>query len=464
MGLLMAALGACAAAQDKEQQGVAPAPAFGQTAPVLNPENPPLSGLDEPGLELKTASRSFISPAVVVSETADSNENNQLGASAVRPVEHLIGALDLQKFWPKSDLLLEYLGGGAFQTDPTYDVKQLQALGFEGITRWRTGRLEVRDAVNYIPDGSFDTGSGGGLPGLGIALGGMGTGEAGGGLPGTLRLNDASGEAVGQIPRLSNTAIASAVQAITPRSAFTLLGAFGDAHFFHNSAGLLNSDETTIEGGYSHLLSRRDQIAGVFAFQLFRFPYVGGGEIYNDIFNLRWSHTITGRMQLIVGAGPQYTDLRFGGGSPEWSVSGRAILRYRFEHSSLAASYEKFTSAGSGFFPGANTQAAQLAYRRSLRRTLNLSVAAGYSHSKRLDSAAFAPTPATSYNTGTIGGILRKHMGRTYDIFAAYSFSETEFNVPLGATCASAIGCGKIGQRHAGTIGVEWHPAATRIE
>lgn len=466
LALLMFSVSACAVAQDNSsQQGAAPAPAFGQNAPVLNPENPPLSGIDEPGLELKTAGRSFISPAILVSETADSNENNQLGASAVRPVEHVLGALDLQKFWPKSDLFLEYVGGGAFQTDPRYDAKQLEALGFEAVTRWRTGYVEARDSFSYVPDGSFSTGAVGGVPGLGIALGGLGSGEAGGALPSTLSFNNAGGEVVGEVPRLSNTAIASVIQAISPRSAVTVLGAFGNTHFFDNTAGLLNSDETTAEAGYSHLLSRRDQIAGVYAFQIFRFPYNTGGEIYNDAINVRWSHTITGRMQLIIGVGPQYTDLRNGVSSPRWSVSGRAILRYRFEHSTLAASWEKFTSPGSGYFGGASTEAAQLAYSRPLGRTYRLNVVASYAHDSSLQPGLFA-TSATSYNSGTATVTLRKHIGRTYDLFAAYGFNEVEFNAANTGNCGSSngIGCGSIARRYTGSIGLEWHPKATRIE
>ena len=476
LALLMFGVAACAVAQDNaQQQGAAPAPAFGQNAPVLNPENPPLSGIDEPGLELKSAGRSFISPAILVSETADSNENNQLGASAVNPVEHVLGALDLQKFWSKSDLFLEYLGGGAFQTNPSYEVRQLEALGFEGVTRWRTGYLGLRDSFSYVPDGSFGGGAGGGVPGLGIAMGGLGSGEAGGGLPGILSFNNSGGEVVGVIPRIANTAIASVVQAISPRSAFTVVGAFGNTHFFDSkdcsvavslqTSCLLNGDETTVEVGYSHLLSRRDQIAGVYAFQLFRFPYSTGGEIYNDAFNLRWSHTITGRMQLILGAGPQYTDPKFGLSSPQWSLSGRAILRYQFERSSLAVSWERFTSAGSGYFGGATTQMAQLAYRRSLGRTYTLNMALSYSHNDSLDTGLFA-TSATSYNSGTAAVILRKHIGRTYDVFAAYSFSDVEFNTANTVDCAipNGIGCGSTAQRHSGSIGLEWHPKATRIE
>ena len=106
VGFLTMGMGVLGAAQDNSQSGAIPAPAFGQNAPVLNPENPPVSGIDEPGLDMKKASRSFISPAIQVGETADTNENAQLGFSKVQPVSFVLGALDLQKFWPKSDVFL----------------------------------------------------------------------------------------------------------------------------------------------------------------------------------------------------------------------------------------------------------------------------------------------------------------------------------------------------------------------
>src|SRR5580698_114885 len=75
-----------------------------ETTPVLNPENPPVSGLDEPGLDLHTATRSFISPALQVSESADTNGGNQIGGTNLESVTSVLGAFDLQQFWPKSDL------------------------------------------------------------------------------------------------------------------------------------------------------------------------------------------------------------------------------------------------------------------------------------------------------------------------------------------------------------------------
>ena len=60
---------------------------------------------------------------------------------------------------------------------------QMQAVGLEAVTRWRTGQMTLRDAFDYLPDGSFPT-EFGGNPGFGLATGG-GLGSSGGVLPGS---------------------------------------------------------------------------------------------------------------------------------------------------------------------------------------------------------------------------------------------------------------------------------------
>jgi hypothetical protein len=461
LGLVLG-MGICAAAQTASQSQPeatpTPAPAFGQNAPILNPENPPVTGLDEPRLELPTASRSFVSPALQVSESVDTNGSNQLGSTRAESVTRVLGALDLQQFWPRSDVFLEYLGGGAFFSRP-YEAKQLQAVGFEGITRWRTGQATLRDSFNYLPDGSFAIGTFGGVPGLGLATGG-GT-SVGGGLPG-MHLNGQFGS-VGNIPRLDNTAILDVVQTLSPRSAITVAGGFSNAHFYDPANNLINSDQITAQGGYSHLLSRHDQIGVLYGFQLFQFPQNTGGQIYNHIVNIRWSHTISERLSFIAGAGPQYTELQQGGDVKRWSVSARVQFRYKFAHSSVFATYEKFTSDGSGFFAGAETQAARLGYKRSLARTVDFYGDLGYSHNKKLQDFGFFGASANTYDEGYVSLIFRKHFGRDYDLFGAYRFSEVGFDVPV-TDCLNGFGCGRLSQRHVGTIGVEWHPRPTRID
>ncbi len=460
LGLLVLGLSIGVAAQTNSAPPE-PAPAFGQTAPILSPEMPPVTGLDEPALDLRTATRSFISPALQVSESGDTNGANTLGGNQLQSVSRVIGAFDLQQFWPKSDLFLEYLGGGAFYTRP-YEARQLQAAGLEGVTRWRTGQATLRDSFSYLPDGAFQIGFGGN-PGLGLATGGgLGTGVAGihafgGGQEG----------AVGNIPRLTNTAILEAVQAINPISAVTVAGGFSNAHFFDsynavtNPDPLIDSDQLTVEGGYAHLLNRHDQIGAIYAFQLFQFPQLSGGQIYIHIINIRYSHTITGRLSVVAGAGPQYTELEQGGYSSRWSLSARVQLRYKFSHSELLASYEKFTSPGSGFFAGANVQEARVGYTRPVGRTWTLYGDLGYSHNAQIQSVSgYGVVGANTYDEGSAGFVLRKHLGRNYDVFGAYRFAELGFSNEvtfLGST-------GRIESRQVGTVGLEWHPRPTRIE
>ena len=144
--LVVLSLRVWAAAQDNssQQPATTPAPAFGQNAAILNPENPPISGLDQPGLELRTTTRSFIAPAFQLGQSGDSNAGIQFGSNDPQGVTRFLGALELQRFWAKSDFLAEYLGGGALYSRDS-SVQQMQALGVEAVTRRSTGQRTLRD-------------------------------------------------------------------------------------------------------------------------------------------------------------------------------------------------------------------------------------------------------------------------------------------------------------------------------
>ena len=452
-----------------QQEAPAPAPAFGQTAPILSPENPPISGIDEPRLNLRQALRSFASVGLQASESADTNPTNQLGAGStqnVRAISRILGAFDLQRFWPKNDLFAEYVGGGAFYTSGIDEVRQLQDVGVLGVTRWRTGQLSLRDAFNYLPEGSFAAGAYGGAPGLNIAQTG-GYGIPGGGIPGIH--TEAQWGSVGLVPRITNITIANIVQSLSPRSAVTVVASYGFSHFLEEQSVLFNSQQLTTEAGYSHLINRRDQVAAVYAFQEFHFPQSSTGKIDAHVFNLRWGRTISGRMSLIVGAGPQYVLIYqpsiFGPGFEDthWSAAGRASLHYKFTRSSLTASVEKFTSAGSGIFAGADTEVIRLSLSRPLTRTWEFTGDLGYSHNKRLQFSFFSPTgfQGDYFNNGFAGAIVRHQIGREFGAFAAYRFNEFSLQVP---SCIDGFGCGKRSTRQMVTIGVDWHPRPVRIE
>jgi hypothetical protein len=167
-------------------------------------------------------------------------------------------------------------------------------------------------------------------------------------------------------------------------------------------------------------------------------------------------------MTLIAGAGPQHLLIEIPS-SPDisrWSVNGRAVLRYRFTRTSIALTYEKFTSSGSGFFAGADTQAARLGLTRPLARTWEVYLDFGYSHNSRLQSQKDFGLPGNTFDHGFARVLLRKHLGREYSAFAAYRFNDLSSNGPL---CNTGT-CGRSSERHMATIGVEWHPRPSRID
>src|ERR1700734_2785504 len=74
-----------------------PVPASGQKNPAPEvTENPPISAVDQPGLEPHAAPESFLLPGLHFSESVDSNAENQLGRISVSPVERVLGSLTLQ--------------------------------------------------------------------------------------------------------------------------------------------------------------------------------------------------------------------------------------------------------------------------------------------------------------------------------------------------------------------------------
>src|SRR4029077_3588611 len=102
-----------AATPDTAQQPeTPPAPAFGQDyppAPVS--ENPPLSGIDQPGLEPHAAPLSYLQPGLHVTESAASNVADSPGGAAVHSVTRALVSLTLQRLWSNSKLAADFVGG-----------------------------------------------------------------------------------------------------------------------------------------------------------------------------------------------------------------------------------------------------------------------------------------------------------------------------------------------------------------
>jgi hypothetical protein len=469
---------ATGAAPESSQQE--PVPAYGQeNAPAPITENPPLSGVDLPSLEPHAAPLSYIQPGATVAESADSNVGNNVGGSSgFTSVTRALGSLTLKRLWSHYDLALDYVGGVAYYSQNGRGVKQLQQMDFDQKILWKRGQLSLRDSFSYLPEGNFG-GAYGSLGSQGIASLGN---SAFGGFWGGSSLGS-----LGTTPRILNVALADVSENLTPKSAITAAGGYAFTHFYGNDqttgVSFIGSSQTSGQVGYNRILTSHTQIAVVYGYQAFDFSVLGTA-FHSNIVQGLYGHRISGRMDLLLGAGPQFTRINSPGfvcsdpsiplilcGPPTYTleptvfkntrlgVAAQARLRYKFTKTELTLTYRRSETSGSGLFAGAQSDIVRLSATRPLNRVWSGFVDLGYSHNDRLQPAS-GGIAANTYQYGFAGGGVHRAFGRSFHGYASYQFNELFFDSSFCGT----VPCNRISNRNVITFGLDWTPRPIRID
>jgi hypothetical protein len=142
-------------------------------------------------------------------------------------------------------------------------------------------------------------------------------------------------------------------------------------------------------------------------------------------------------------------------------VAGRALLRYKFSKANLEMSYVRMTTAGSGFFAGAESDIARLQLNRPLTRKVSGFADLGYARDSRIEPVAFGAIGANTSAYGFAGVGVQRMLGRHFHAFASYQFNELSFD---NSICVAGESCSRISARHIGTIGLDWIPRPIRID
>jgi hypothetical protein len=222
-----------------------------------------------------------------------------------------------------------------------------------------------------------------------------------------------------------------------------------------------------------------------------------------------WGHRISGRMDFLISAGPQFLQLNHlltpvdnpssadtippcvvvgtlanpsldcPKNTLRISAAGRVSLRYRFPKTSLEASYDHFLTSGSGFFAGAESDIAKLSASRPLGRIWTVFTDIGYSRNSRVlplseaqltsctasqlaaNSSNCSGVSANVYQYGFAGAGIHRMLGRTFHVYASYQFNELAFD---SSYCGTATGCNRNATRNVGTIGLDWTPRPIRLD
>jgi len=474
-----------------------PVPAYGQeNTPAPINENPPLSGLDLPSLQEHAAPLSYLQPGATFSESANTNIGNTLGGTSFGSITRGLGNLALRRLWSHYNLALDYTGGVAYYNNKSAGVRQLQDLGVDQKIQWKRGQLSFLDSFSYLPEGNFGGAYGSlgssGAAGLGnSAIGSFFGGNSFGGL--------------GLTPRILNVSLAELSENLSPKSAVTATGGYTFTHFYGNDvsgASFIGSSQVSAQGGYNRILTSHTQVAAMYGYQGFDFTVLGTA-FHTHVVQGMYGHRISGRMDLLLGAGPQLTLIdsqsqvcsdpnippllcQLAGdallpittSSRRLSVAAQARLRYRISKNSFELRYERFVTSGGGLFTGAQTDMVRFGVEHPLSRKLNLAMDLGYSHNDRLQPLtpqqiqacgslpqtqqnACPANDARTYNTGFAGAALHRFFGREFHGFVSYQFSELALDHSF---CVSGTPCGRISNRQVVTLGLDWTPRPIRID
>lgn len=466
-----------------------PIPAYGQDTSAAAPgsENPPLSGIDLPSLEPNAAPLSYLQPGATGSETADSNALNTIGGGQqFSSVSRGLGSIALRRVWSHYDLAADYIGGVAYYSTRGQGWKLLQQMDFDQKISWKRGQFSVRDAFSYLPEGNFGASYG--------SQGSLGVGSLGNTAFGAFFGGAALG-ALGLTPRILNVSLADLTENLTPKSAVTAAGGYAFTHFYGNDASTGGSffgvSQLSAQAGYNRTLTPHTQFALVYGYQAFDFS-VADMAFHSHVIQLMYGHRISGRMDLLIGAGPQITDIHTCGlaffgqcvlvtNNQRLGAAGVFHLRYKLPKTALDLSYQRYETSGSGLFAGAQSDIARLSATRPLSRVWSVFADIGYAKSSRLQqlNAQQAQTcvypgqqnplnlpgcpgaNANNYQYGFLGGGLHRQIGHDFHAFFTYQFNELAFD---NSYCAGLVVCNRISNRQVITIGLDWTPRPIRLD
>ena len=408
-----------------------PKPAARSPFPVIDPNSQdqpqnnedltadftPLTGVQNPSVGTARFRHSFWVPGLQFGSLIQSSPVNGSGSNGWFAQNYFIGNLTLHKAWSRSELDVDYSGGGfvttgnsAAGTSSSSAYQQMHLAQYFHLNRWL---FQVLDEFSYFPQSGFGFGAGTnlGLPGVGGSFGGTVPGIAGNATP-NQSIFATSG------PVYNNVGIVQATYYISHRSSVTMVGDYGILRF--SEPGNIASDWVLGSIGYNYVISRKDTIGIQYMFNSSH--YQGEPQAFgNHSVLLAYSRKITGRLALQLNGGPQISTYRIPIGTATQRVGfyATANLNYATHNGSIAAFYNKGFASGSGVLVGSNLDQITFTANRKLTRVWSANVNIGYSRNSPIGGSA--QTSFATYNSWYAGAGLNRPFGRFTYFGIAYA-------------------------------------------
>jgi hypothetical protein len=410
----------------------------------LQPDTMPLTGIATPTLGSPEYRHSFWIPGVQYASSILSGQSGQ-NTNGWSVDNYIMGNLSLVKQWSRSELALNYSGGGILSSG-SQGNGSIQQLALAQTFQWNRWQLVLLDQFSYLPQTSFGFGGGTnlGTPGTGISGGPSIPSIGNGGTP-----NQSVFASTG--PRYSNAAAAQLTYQLTRRGSITVSGVYSILHFVDPGNFDNNAIMATI--GYNYQLSREDAIGLSYSFGNFQYP--GQPQAFgNQVIRVTYGRKITGRLALQVAGGPQISTYRIpiDGQSTKLGGNLNASLTYAMKNGSISAGYSHGLSGGSGVFLGSTLNEVTVNANRTLTRVWSGQANFGYGHNSSV-AAASQTVFAQNYNSWIFGAGVNRPFGRNVNFAAAYSVNINKHNLGdcTGSDCNASQTINYI------TLSFQWH-------
>ena len=409
----------------------------------LNPDTRPLTGVQNPTLGTPGIRHSYWLPGFQYADTVRSSALNQATSSGWNTTSFVAGNLSVLEAWSRAQLAVNYSGGASLSADSAQGNSHFHQLGLVQTFDWGRWQLQFLDQFSYLPETQFGFGAGTALsiPGIGGPLA-----PPLPGLQGSYTPNQSIFTTFG--PRYSNLFATQAAYTVSSRGSITAAGSYGILRFIE--AGNIESNNADFSVGYNYVLTSADTLGVQYRFSGYR--YIGNPQAIDDqVLQFMYGRKITGRIALQLFGGPDVTTFRVPVNSSTNRVSGSggASLTYALSRGSMALTYDRGISGGSGVFAGANTNQLQFSLGRQLSREWAASLNLGYSR-----NGSVVSTPSSqAYNSWYVGGGLSRPFGRNANFTIGYTaqIQTSNYAVCAAGTCSTSFTSQQI------TLGLQWH-------
>src|SRR5208282_3629630 len=121
------------------------------TTNVLQPDVTPLTGVQNATLGSPEMRHSYWVPGFQYASTIQSNGYNQPNSSGWVVENYLSGNISLLEAWSRSQLAVNYSGGGFFSTNGTQGNGNYQVLALAQTFQWNRWLVQILDQFSYLP-------------------------------------------------------------------------------------------------------------------------------------------------------------------------------------------------------------------------------------------------------------------------------------------------------------------------